>query len=64
MKDEFSYHAKAKGVTIEQFLATFGKPLVPRQVGEHVVTILTDAAYESGTAFALRGDAGIQALDA
>ena len=57
-------YAKAKGVTIEQFLATFGKPLVPRQVGEHVVTILTDAAYESGTAFALRGDAGIQALDA
>ena len=57
-------YANAKGITIEQFLATFGKPLAPRQVGEHVVTILTDAAYESGTAFALRGDAGIQSLDA
>jgi NAD(P)-dependent dehydrogenase (short-subunit alcohol dehydrogenase family) len=56
-------YAKQKGITIEQFLATFGKPLAPRQVGEHLVTILTDDAHASGTAFALRGDAGIQSLD-
>lgn len=56
-------YAKQKGITVEQFLATFGKPLAPRQVGEHVVSILTDAAYETGTAFALRGDSGIQPLD-
>ena len=54
----------SKEYTIEQFLATFGKPLAPRQVGEHVATILTDATYESGIAFALRGDSGIQSLDA
>jgi NAD(P)-dependent dehydrogenase (short-subunit alcohol dehydrogenase family) len=55
-------YAKGKNITIEQFLATFGKPLSPRQVGEHVVTILTDAAHANTTAFELRGETGIRPL--
>jgi NAD(P)-dependent dehydrogenase (short-subunit alcohol dehydrogenase family) len=56
-------YAKAKRITTEQFLATFGKPLSPRQVGEHLVTILTDAAHDGATAFELRGETGIRALE-
>ena len=57
-------YARRKGVTLEDFLAGFGKPMPPRQYGAHVVSILTDPAHASATAFALRGDTGIQALDA
>jgi hypothetical protein len=56
-------YAKRKGVSIEAFLANFGAPLTPAQVGEHVATLLTDARYESGTAFGLKGDLGIHSLD-
>jgi NAD(P)-dependent dehydrogenase (short-subunit alcohol dehydrogenase family) len=56
-------YAKRKGITPEAFLAGFGKPMAPRLVGEHVVTILTDARYDSGTAFGLKGDSGITSLD-
>ena len=56
-------YARRRGIAPAAFLANFGKPLPPRQFGEHVVTILTDPAYASGTAFGLRGDTGIQALD-
>ena len=55
-----SYAAK-KNITIEQFLATFGKPLSARQFGEHVVTILTE--HETPNAFELRGETGIRALE-
>jgi NAD(P)-dependent dehydrogenase (short-subunit alcohol dehydrogenase family) len=57
-------YAKRKGITTEKFLAGFGKPLPPRQFGEHVVTILTDPKYATGTAFGIRGDSGITPLDA
>jgi hypothetical protein len=57
-------YARRKGVTPEDFLAGFGKPMPPRQFGEHVISILTKPAYESATAFELKGDTGIQALDA
>lgn len=56
-------YAKRKGVTVEAYLAGFGKPMPPRLFGDHVVTILTDARYENGTAFALKGDTGITSLD-
>jgi len=56
-------YARHKGITPEAFLAGFGKPLSPRQFGEHVVSILTDPQYESGTAFGLKGDSGITSLD-
>jgi NAD(P)-dependent dehydrogenase (short-subunit alcohol dehydrogenase family) len=56
-------YSKRKGVPVEAFLASFGPSLPPAQVGEHVVTLLTDAKYESGTAFGLKGDLGIHSLD-
>ena len=56
-------YARQKNITVEQFLATFGKPLSPRQVGEHVATILSDAAHDATTAFELRGETGIRSLD-
>ncbi len=56
-------YARQKNITVEQFLATFGEPLAPRQVGEYVVTILTDAAHDTTTAFELRGKTGIRSLD-
>jgi len=51
------------GVTTEAFLAGFGKPLSPRDYGDQVATLLTDPQYESSTAFGIRGETGIQALD-
>ena len=57
-------YAKRKGVSVEAFLAGFGAPMPPRQVGEHVASILTDPKYESGLAFGLKGDTGIVSLDA
>jgi NAD(P)-dependent dehydrogenase (short-subunit alcohol dehydrogenase family) len=56
-------YARRKGVTTEAFLRNFGKPMSPRQVGEHVVTLLTDPRYETGTVYGLKGDTGIQSLD-
>jgi NADP-dependent 3-hydroxy acid dehydrogenase YdfG len=56
-------YAARKGVSVEAFLAGFGKPLPPRAVGEHIVTILTDPRFEKGTAFGLKGDTGISSLD-
>lgn len=56
-------YAKRKGVSVEAFLEGFGAPMPPKQVGEHVVSILTDPKYASGLAFGLKGDSGIVSLD-
>jgi len=56
-------YAKKKGVSVEEFLAGFGAPLTPRQVGDHVAAILTDARYETGAAFSIKGDSGIQPIE-
>ena len=56
-------YAKKKGVSLEAFLAGFGAPLSARQIGDHVATILTDAHYETGAAYSLKGDSGIQPLE-
>ncbi|HEV8040599.1 MAG TPA: SDR family oxidoreductase [Bryobacteraceae bacterium] len=57
-------YACRKGVSIEAFLAGFGKPLSPRDYGQHVVTLLTDPKYEGATSLGIRGKTGIQPLDA
>jgi NAD(P)-dependent dehydrogenase (short-subunit alcohol dehydrogenase family) len=57
-------YARRKGVSTEAFLAGFGKPLSPRDYGEYVMTLLTDPKYESVTAFGIRGETGIQPLEA
>jgi NAD(P)-dependent dehydrogenase (short-subunit alcohol dehydrogenase family) len=56
-------YARRKGVPVETFLAGFGAPLSPRQIGEHVATLLTDARHETGVAFGVKGDRGLYPLD-
>ncbi len=58
-----AYYAQQKGVSLEAFWANFASPLSARQVGEQVVTILSDPAYGSGVAFGLKGGKGIASLD-
>ena len=55
-------YARRKGVSVEAFLAGFGKPLDPREYGEHVVSVLTEARYEGTTAFGIRGNTGVETL--
>ena len=56
-------YARWRGVTPEAFLAGFGRPLSPREFGEHVAVLLTKPEYENGTAFGFKGDTGITSLD-
>lgn len=57
-------YARKKGVTTEAFLAGFGKPLDPRDYGDHIAALLTNPKYESAPAFAIRGETGIEVLAA
>jgi len=57
-------YARRKGVSTESFLAGFGKPLSPRDYGEHVVSVLTEARYAGATALGIHGDTGVSALQA
>ena len=57
-------YARQKGVSTETLLAGFGKPLSPRNYGEHLISILTDDKYERATAFGIRGDTGVEPLTA
>jgi len=57
-------YADLRGVPVEAFIkGAFGKPMTPRDFAEHVVHILTDPAYEGGTVYGIKPDAGIAALD-
>ncbi len=56
-------YGKKKGVTGEQMIASFGKPLTPRRIGDHLIEILTDPKHQNGVAFGLKGESGIQSLD-
>jgi len=47
-------YARRKGVTPEQFLAGFGKPLSAHDFGEHVAGILTEPQYEEARPSASR----------
>lgn len=55
-------YARKSGMSIEAFLAGFGKPLDPRQYGEYVVEALTNPKFESAVALAIKGDTGIEVL--
>jgi len=57
-------YAGRKGITFEAFLAGFGAPLTPAQVGEHVAALLTDPRYEAGVAYGIKSDLGLHSLDA
>ncbi|HYP77821.1 MAG TPA: SDR family oxidoreductase [Polyangiaceae bacterium] len=56
-------YAKRNGVSVAEFLAGFGPPMPPKQVGEHVIALLTDPRYAKGVAYSLKGDTGIVSLD-
>ncbi len=56
-------YAARKGVSLEQFLAGFGKQLTARDYGEHVATILADAQYATPTVLGIKGDTGVRSLD-
>jgi hypothetical protein len=62
-RDAAEAYARWRGITTEKFLAGFGRPMSPREFGEHVATILLKTEYEDGTAFGLKGDTGITSLD-
>ena len=58
------YYSRHKGITQEQFLAGFGKPLSARDFGGYVVSILTEPRYEKAPALGIKADHGIVALGA
>ena len=58
-----SAYAAKMGISVEAFLARFGAPMPPRAYGEHVVALLTEAQYQDGFAFGLKGDSGITVLE-
>jgi NAD(P)-dependent dehydrogenase (short-subunit alcohol dehydrogenase family) len=57
-----SAYAKSMGIEQEAFMARY--PLMPlRQFGDHVVSVLTDATYDSALAIGIRGDTGATVLE-
>lgn len=54
-------YAARQGITVQAFLERFGVPLTPETVGRSVVALLTDNAYQEGTAFGLTGQ-GLEAM--
>ncbi len=56
-------YARRMGITPEAFLARFGAPMPPRRFGDHVVSLLTEATYEDGVAFGLKGDSGVTLIE-
>src|SRR5260221_11190389 len=51
-------YARKKGGTTEAFLAGFGKPLDPRDYGDHVAALLTNPKYERQPAFSIADETG------
>jgi hypothetical protein len=51
------------GIQRDEFLASFGAPMPPREFGEKVVSVLDDPKYAEGFAFGLKGDTGITILE-
>lgn len=46
-------YSKAQGISEEAFLARFGNPLTPEQVGTGVVELLTNPEYSNGGTFGI-----------
>ncbi len=59
-----AFYSRRKGISQEQFLAGFGKPLSAQTYGEYIASILTEPQYEEAPAFGIKGDHGIVALGA
>jgi NADP-dependent 3-hydroxy acid dehydrogenase YdfG len=56
-------YARAMGIKPVEFLARFGAPMLPREFGEKVVSVLNDPKYAEGLAFGLKGDTGVTMLE-
>jgi NAD(P)-dependent dehydrogenase (short-subunit alcohol dehydrogenase family) len=56
-------YASALGIKPEAFLAGFGAPMLPREFGEKVVSVLEDPKYADGFAFGFKGDTGVTILE-
>ena len=56
-------YAHAMGIEPAEFLKRFGVPMLPREFGEKVVSVLNDPQYAEGLAFGLKGDTGITMLE-
>ena len=48
-------YAARQGITEQAYLERFGVPLTPEKVGQSVVALITDNAYQNGLAFGLTG---------
>lgn len=51
-----SAYAARQGITEQTFLERFGVALTPRTVGQSIVALLKDNAYQDGIAFGLTGE--------
>jgi NADP-dependent 3-hydroxy acid dehydrogenase YdfG len=56
-------YAGSMGITPEQFVTRFGKPMPPRAFGNRVVSVLEDPQYADGVIFGLNGDAGVTVME-
>jgi len=56
-------YAHAMGIEPAEFLKRFGVPMLAREFGEKVVSVLDDPQYAGGLAFGLKGDTGITMLE-
>jgi NAD(P)-dependent dehydrogenase (short-subunit alcohol dehydrogenase family) len=55
-------YAARQGISEQAYLERFGPPLTPEGVGQGVVSLLTDSAYDEGIAFGLNSQ-GLSALN-
>jgi NAD(P)-dependent dehydrogenase (short-subunit alcohol dehydrogenase family) len=56
-------YAHAMGIEPAEFLKRFGVPMLPREFGEKVVSVLDDPQYAEGLALGLKGDTGVTILE-
>jgi len=56
-------YAGSMGITPEQFVTRFGKPMPPREFGDRVVSVLNDPQYVNGVVFGLNGDDGVTVME-
>ncbi len=54
-------YAARQGITPQAYLERFGPPLTPAKVGQGVVALLTDPAYQDGSGFGFSSQ-GLEAL--
>jgi NAD(P)-dependent dehydrogenase (short-subunit alcohol dehydrogenase family) len=56
-----SAYAARQGITLQAYLERFGVPLTPQTVGQGVVALLKDNAYQDAIAFGLTGQ-GLESM--